>query len=35
MPKDGSDTAASPVKERLPWTACSQRKAAFSERSSL
>ena len=30
MPKEGSDTAASPVKETLPWTARSQRKATFS-----
>ena len=31
MPKEGSDTAASLVKETLSWTACSQRKATFSE----
>ena len=34
MPKEGSDTAASPVKETLPWTTRSQRKATFSEPSS-
>ena len=31
MPKEGSDTAASPVKETLPWTTRSQRKVTFSE----
>ena len=31
MPKEGSLTAAGPVKETLPWTARSQRKATFSE----
>ena len=34
MPKEGSDTAASPVKEMLLWPARSQRKATFSEPSS-
>ena len=29
MPKEGSDTVASPEKETLPWTARSQRKATF------
>ena len=31
MPKKGSDTAASPVKETLLWTARSHRKATISE----
>ena len=34
MPKEGSYTAASPVKETLPWAARSQRKVTFSEPSS-
>ena len=35
MPKEGSDTAASPVKETLLGAARSQRKATFTEPSSL